>query len=150
MKKILVFILFYAIVSCSTNQKNIYFDMIKGEWSIEKFCYKNEDLTLKRYDVIGFENHNHLRITKRDNSEIRSVSSDYKVFKDINTLRINIRNCEEKRFDGIYNMHIDTIQDTGESYIIQLSLDNEDTYIEAMRSMLKYNTPQEYEESLKR
>ncbi|KIA91792.1 hypothetical protein B8T70_21085 [Flavobacterium sp. AJR] len=148
MKKVLLFILFFITVSCSTNRKK-YFDMVKGRWFIEQFYYKNEDLTLKRYDEIGFENFNHSWIITSETREGRFVSSDYEIFKHSDSLKLNIKNCEEKRFDGTYNMYIDTIQDTGESYIIQLILDKEDTYIQAVRSKLKYYSYGEYQESLK-
>ncbi|KIA97332.1 hypothetical protein OA93_15525 [Flavobacterium sp. KMS] len=123
--------------------------MVKGEWFIEQFYYKNEDLTLKRYSRIGFENRNNLWIIKREDGEGEFVSSDYEIFKHSDSLRLSVKNCEEKRFDGTYNMYIDTIQDTGESYIIQLILDKEDTYIQAVRSKLKYYSYGEYQESLK-
>lgn len=148
MKKILLVIVLFVTVSCSTNRKK-YFDMVKGGWFIEQFYYKNEDLTLKRYYEVGFQDFNHSWIITNENREGRFVSFDYEIFKHLDSLRLNIKNCEEKRFDGTYNMYIDTIQDTGESYIIQLILDKEDTYIEAVRSKLKYYSYEEYQESLK-
>jgi hypothetical protein len=64
------------------------------------------------------------------------ISSNYKVFKDVDTLKMSIKNCDDKRFDGIYNLYLDTIQDTGEEYMIQLSLDSENAYIQAIRPEL--------------
>lgn len=146
---ILVFALFFAIVSCSVNQKNTYFDMVKGEWQIIKFYHKEIDVGATGTYLLGFEKYNHSWFIKPGDYTGNFISSDYKIFKDLDTLKMSIKNCEDKRFDGIYNFYLDTIQDTGESYIIQLTLDKEDSYIQAIRPRLKYNTPQEYQESLK-
>lgn len=147
MKKSLILIVL-IIVSCSSiNDK--YFEMVKGEWQITKFYHKEEDVGSTETYILGFQQYNQAWFMNPGDHSGNFISFNYKVYKDVDTLRMSIKNCEDKRFDGIYNFYLDTIQDTGESYIIRLSLDKEDSYIEAIRPRLKYNTPQEYEESLK-
>ncbi|MFH6996040.1 hypothetical protein [Flavobacterium sp. FlaQc-48] len=147
MKKSLILIVLIVVSCSSINDK--YFEMVKGEWQITKLYYKEEDISSTGHYLMGFEKHNHSWIMKGEDRSNNFISSDYKIFKDLDTLKMSIKNCEDKRFDGIYNFYLDTIRDDGESYLIQLALDKEDSYIQAIRPRLKYNTPQEYEESLK-
>lgn len=92
------------------------------------------------YSLLGFEKHNHFWFTKLDHSN-DFTSADYKIFKQLDTLKIDITNCEDRRFDGNYNLYIDTIQNTKEKYIIRITLDSENILIQAIKPKLKYLFP---------
>ena len=57
---------------------------------------------------------------------------------------MDIINSEDNRLNGNYNVYIDTISETNESYFLQLTLDTEKTYIQAIRSKLKHYYPPQH------
>ena len=129
--------MFSLVLSCNSLQDK-YFDTLKGEWQIVKFYHKDEDLMLEEFSIIGFESSNNLWLIKTLNKESHFTYSNFKIYKDSITLKMDIKNCEDIRLNGDYNLHIDTIQETGEEYILQMTLRNKNTYIQAIRPRLKY------------
>jgi hypothetical protein len=141
MKKSIVLILLLLVSCSSMNDK--YFEMLKGEWQITKFYHKEKNIGSDGDYLIGFEKHNQSWFMNVEDRTDKFISFNYEVFKDLDTLRMGIKNCEDKRFDGVYNLSIDTIQDTREQYMIQLTLDSKNSYIQAIRPKLKYANPSE-------
>jgi hypothetical protein len=137
MRKIIIFtIALLFIVSCSSlNDK--YFKILEGEWQVTKFYYENKDLSLNKNYLIGFENNQQLWITKIDGRSDNFISANYKISQKSDSLMINI-NSQDVKLKGNYQMQIDTIQDTGEQFIIHLFLRNKNVHIEAIRPKLKY------------
>ncbi len=127
-------------ISCTRERKR-YFKNIEGEWQIEKIYHKDKDLTLERFYKLGFQDVKNAWMIKRLNSKSEFIKFDYKFYKDVDTLKVNITNAEDIRLNANYNVYIDTIGETEEVYLIKLTLDNEKTYIEAIRQKLKYYYP---------
>lgn len=140
MKKIVLFLIFSLSLSCNSLQDK-YFGILKGEWQIVKFYHKNKDLMLEEFSIIGFESRNDLWLIRRVNGESHFTSSYFKIYKDSTILKMDTKNCEDSRLNGDYDLYIDTIQDNEEDYILRMRLDSEDTYIQAIRSKLKYYYP---------
>jgi hypothetical protein len=136
MKTILVFFLLIIITSCQSNQDR-YSVILNEEWQIMKFFHKDEDIALKGFIIIGFERHNKLWFIKRENGVSKFIYADYNFFMKSDTLKIDIKNCSDIRFNSNYNVYIDTVRNFEKQYIIQLTLDSEDSYIQAIRSSLK-------------
>lgn len=135
----LLLILLIASSCTSVNEK--YFKKVEGEWQITQFYHGEENLMSPGYYIMGFQESDHLWMLKREGRESKFVSSKYKFSKKLDTLQIDIKNSEDVRLNGNYTVYIDTISQTRESYIIQLTLDSENTYLEAIRSKLKYDFP---------
>ncbi len=130
-----------SILMCSCNSfHNSYYKNISGAWTISDLEHINE-FEKKEYDLrwqegyylIGFENHNHLWFTKRENRNDKSVRATYEIFKKNDTLKIQIEKSDDQRLEGIYDLYIDTLEETNMYYKIQLSLDKEETYLSALR-----------------
>lgn len=137
MKYIFINVVMSILFSCNIHEDK-YFEFLKGEWQITKFYYKKENIMLtKDYSLLGFEKNNQLWFTRIDDTK-DFTSSDYVLLKKSNTLKIDIKNCEDSRFNDNYNFSIDTIQYTGEQYLIQITLNSGNTLIQAIRPKIKY------------
>lgn len=134
MRKVLF--LFFVVFFCCTSNNETYFQILKGEWQVEEFYHKKEKLTSESYYLMGFEKNNHFWISEIDGSN-EFISSDYKIYKNKESLKITLINCNEKRLEGVYDLYIDTLSNTKDQYMIQLTLDRENTYIRAIRSRNK-------------
>lgn len=141
MKYSILPILITILTTSCTNERKIYFKNIEGEWQIEKFYHKEKDLTLERFYILGFQDVKNAWMIKRDNGKSEFIKFDYKFYKDVDTLKVNITNAEDIRLNANYNVYIDTIGESEEDYLIKLTLDNEKTYIETIRQKLKYYYP---------
>ena len=93
--------------------------------------------------LMGFDKNNHLWITIIEDRSNEFVSSRCKFKKKLKNLEMDIFDSEDKRFNGNYDVHIDTLENNKEEYILQLTLDTEDTYIQAIRPILKNKFPSE-------
>jgi hypothetical protein len=137
MKNALLYIFILNLISCNSLQDK-YNDRFNGEWQITKFQYKELNIIQsENYVLLGFEKHHHFWITKLDNTN-DFTSADYRIFNKLDTLRIDIKNCEDRRFEGNYNLYVDTIKNTKEEYIIQITLDSENNLIQAIKPKLKH------------
>ncbi|WP_430400114.1 hypothetical protein [Flavobacterium sp.] len=132
MKSFNYIFLFFLLISCnSIHEEN--FEILKGEWQVTEFYHKDENLSLKGRYLIGFENNNHSWITKIEDRTNDFVSLDYRIYKEIDSLRMIIQNSEDSRFDGVYDLYVDTIQKFDYQQIIEITLDSENTYFKAIR-----------------
>lgn len=136
MKTISMFFLLIIIMSCRSNQDR-YSEILNEEWQIIKFFHKDEDIALKGFKIIGFERHDKLWLIKRKNGVSKFIYADYNLFIKSDTLKIEIKNCNDIRFNVDYNVYIDTVRNFEKHYILQLTLDSEDSYIQAIRPILK-------------
>ena len=102
------------------------------------FYHFEEDLKDKEYYILGFERGNHSWIIKRENRNSEFISSKCKLYMHLDTLKMDIKNCEDSRFNANYNVYIDTIEKNEKYYMIQLTLDSEDTYLQSFRQKLRY------------
>lgn len=139
MKKstLFLFTLFFVFSCTGVNDKNLNY--FKGNWKIIQLYHKNSDLTLERYYEIRLSANNQLWMIKKDeNREPKFINAKYKFTTYLDTLKLDVVRCEDDRLNANYNMYIDTISDDGKQYIIQLTLDSENTYIQAIRAKLKY------------
>ena len=131
----------FFIASCSSSFHNQNYEKLQGSWLIYEFEYIDEnqdsiiDLTGdERYGSILFEKHNYIYFSKRENRKVKNVGATYLIFKEKDTLKIKIEKSEDERIEGIYDLYIDTIQENElQQYLIQISLDKENTYISAFR-----------------
>jgi hypothetical protein len=134
-------ILFF--VSCSSVHDET-FKIVEGNWQITKFLLVSKD-TIKdeSFELAGFERNNNLWFTRLNHTN-EFTSSKCKFYKKLDTLKMDIINSEDNRLNGNYNVYIDTISETNESYFLQLTLDTEKTYIQAIRSKLKHYYPPQH------
>ncbi|MFB9097201.1 MULTISPECIES: hypothetical protein [Flavobacterium] len=140
-KKVLFFTFLSFMVSCSTVH-NKYFKMVEGEWQITTFYHGNKDLWTEGYYSIGFQDTKKSWMIKAENGEKNQfVLYDYKFYMNVDTLKIDVFNSKDPRLNANYNIYIDTIQETEESYTLQLTLDTEKTYIQAIKTKFKYHYP---------
>ncbi|WP_264559119.1 hypothetical protein [Flavobacterium sp. N2270] len=130
-KYLYIFSIFF-LTSCSVKNKK-HFEYLKGEWQVIEFYHKKENIGDDGQYLIGFEKDDHLWLTKLEDANNNFISSDYEIVRKRDSLMIEIRNCEDARFDGYYDFYIDTIQEFKTQHIIQLTFDSENTYIKAQR-----------------
>lgn len=140
MNKILLFLFIIIIISCNSSKEK-YFDAIKGEWQIVKFDRKEDNHKWKKYLIIGFDKSSSFWLSDLDGN---FLTYQYELSKQSDSLSMNIINKSESKLNGNYDLHIDTIQNNPEDYIIQITLDSENTYIQAIRSKLKYYSHDEF------
>ena len=133
MKKLIL--LCFIVFSCSQNS-NPYYDYLKGEWQINSLNSKSGDIKLDDYFLLGFEKNNHFWILK-NNYKHDFISADYKIFKQNDTMRIALKNCADQRFEGVYDLYLDTISRTSNQYILQVAFDSYDMYFSAVRPRSK-------------
>ncbi len=105
--------------------------------------HKDDDLTMDHH-IMNFDDKNLWFVKRKAGEEDHFVNARFNIHTESKTLQINIKDSEDKRFNGNYNLYIDTIQNNEEDYIIRLTLDSEKTFIEAIRSKLKYYSYDEY------
>lgn len=147
-KTLQLLILIFFLSSCTSEEKKFH-RTVQDEWQITQLVYLDKDLTQEGYFLLGFERPGNLWIVKRDeNRENKFVSSRYSLLKNRDTLKLDITKTADKRLIGNYDVYIDTIGETTESYIIRLTFDSENTYMEAVRSKLKYYYPPEMRKNL--
>lgn len=146
MKTVSLYCLF-VLLNLGCTKKNQQFDFLKGDWQITKFYFNDEDLESylnNYYLIIGFEDDNRFWINVRENREFKFIDADYSVYKDSSKSMLKIANCKDFKFNHIFEIHIDTIDYTEESFLLKLTLDAENAYIEAVKPKLKYENPPEY------
>ncbi len=152
--KIITLYISIILLNLGCEKKNNQFEIIKGDWQITSFYYKNEDLSLiNYYDLIGFEDKNRFWINVRENRESKFIDADYYIYKDSSINKLKIVNCKDFRFNHDFDVHIDTIDYSKESFLLKLTLDADNAYIEAVKMKLKYDFPpeiREYNEKNKR
>ena len=140
-------ILFFV---CCSSVHDETFKIVEGNWQITKFFLTSQD-TIKdeSFELAGFERNNNLWFTRLNHTN-EFTSSKCKFYKKSDTLKMDIINSQDNRLDGSYNVYIDTISETNESYFLQLTLDTEKTYIQAIRSNLKHYYPPQHHSRTKR
>jgi uncharacterized membrane protein len=138
MNKNLLFILVITMTSCGSSDGK-YFKMLKGEWQTVKFYHKEKNLSNTTY-IINFYDQNNFWIRNTESQNDNFVSSKYNIFKESNLLKMDVK-CSDNTLSGNYNIKIDTIGQDEESYHIQLTLDTENNYIQAIRHKLKHAFP---------
>ena len=126
------------MISCDSSEDK-YFKILEGEWQTIKFYHKEKNLSNNIY-IINFYDRNHFWIRNTESENDDFVSSNYKIYKVTNSLKMDIK-CSDNNLTGNYNISIDTIGQDTESYHIQLTLDTENNYIQAIRHKLKYAFP---------
>ena len=133
-------LLFFLISSCSSSFHKQYYQELKGSWTINQFEHIQEEtdtlLDLRRsedYFQIGFENQNNLFFIKRENRENKFIGAKYFIFKENDTLKIRIEESEDVRIEGVYDLYMDTIRENEMQFLVQISLDEENTYISAQK-----------------
>lgn len=137
MKKTLILLPIIYLISCNTLHDK-YYKRLEGEWQITKFYYKELNIMQSEdYSLLGFEKYNHIWFTRIDQTN-DFTSADYEISDKLDTLKIDIKNCEDKRFNENFNLYIDTIQNTEEEYIIQITLDSRNVLIQAIKPKLKH------------
>ena len=133
LKKEIICIVMLIFLSSCLKTSDKYFKILQGEWQITKFYHNGENIAGEHNYLLGFEKNNRLWINKIDGRTDDFISADYTIFKEVDTLKIKIDNCEMKNLDGSYNLYIDTIQDFDKQHIIEITLDHENTYIKARK-----------------
>ena len=136
------FVLIFFILSCSSEHKK-YFKIVEGQWQITTFYQNGNKMNSEEHFLMGFDKNNHLWITIIEDRSNEFVSSRCKFKKKLKNLEMDIFDSEDKIFNGNYDVHIDTLENNKEEYILQLTLDTEDTYIQAIRPILKNKFPSE-------
>lgn len=132
--------LIFFVLSCSS-EHNKYFKIVEGQWQITTFYHNGNKMNSEEHFLMGFDKNNHLWITIIEDRSNEFVSSRCKFKKNLKNLEMDIFDSEDKRFNGNYDVHIDTLENNKEEYILQLTLDTEDTYIQAIRPILKNKFP---------
>lgn len=129
-----------VLFSCTPSFHDQYYKKIQGAWRISDFEHfdhsehKMIDLTWpERFSIIGFENHNHLFLIKRENREDVFVRATYEIFKENDTLMLRIAKSDDIRLEGVYDFYIDTIGERDAAYLLQVSLDSKKTFLSALK-----------------
>ena len=143
MKKVIVIFIVLLFLSCNS-VGNKYFSTLKGEWEIVKFYHKDKDLMLEEFYKIGFDTKSNLWLIKNTTGKSHFISSNFKIYKDSSTLKMELKNCKDIRLNGNYDLYIDTIQKNEEDYVLRLILDRKNTYFQAIRSKLIYHNYDEF------
>ena len=136
----LAFILIALSVSCTTRE-NKYSNTLSGEWQIEKLLHGKKDYSSDETYIMSFDSPNELWVHNYSHNKKVSLTSKYRISQNAGVYVMDITECNDENINGNYNIHIDTIQDDGESYLIRLILDSEKTYIQAKRFKLKQYLP---------
>ncbi len=137
-----VFILLALSLSC-TSRENKYLNALSGEWQIERLLHGNKDYSSNDTYIMSFDAPNKLWIHNFSHDKKVSLTSDYEISDNAGVYVMDITKCNDENINGNYNIHIDTIQDDGENYLIHLTLDSEKTHIQAKRYKLKHYWPPE-------
>ena len=130
----------FGLSSCNTTLQKQYYQDVKGTWAINEFQHRDLekdsliDLTWpERYFSLGFEKSNNLFFIKKENRNSKFIGATYKIFKENDTLKIQIENSDDLRLEGTYDLYLDTIEEAEMQYRVQLSLDSEKTYLSAQK-----------------
>jgi hypothetical protein len=136
----LVFILIALIISCIIRE-NKYSNALSGEWQIEKLLQGNKDYGSDETYIMSFDSPNKLWLHNLSHDKKVSLTSNYGISHNADLYVMDITECNDENINGNYTIHIDTIQDDGESHLIRLILISEKTYIQAKRFKLKHYLP---------
>ena len=141
------FLLFISLilVSCRTPEDS-YSRTLHGDWQIVKFLQGTKDYSLKDNYIMSFSPPAKLWIHNVNHETEVSFNVNYEFSLNEDKPVIDITDSPNNFIDGNYNVYMDTLQDDGESYLIRLTLDSENTYFQAIRNKLKYNSYEEYVE----
>ncbi|RKS42564.1 hypothetical protein BC962_3231 [Gillisia mitskevichiae] len=129
----LVIVIF--IFSCSSENDN-NFELVEGDWQVDEFYHKNQDLSSNDHYLMGFEKSDQFWIRKIDYTNDFNQAS-FKLFEESDSLKITINNSEDKRLIGDYNLYIDTIRESKTHYYINITLDGQHTYISGRKGRSK-------------
>ncbi|RZL39454.1 MAG: hypothetical protein EOP00_27775 [Pedobacter sp.] len=142
MKKPFLIIFFATIIGLLLYEhyQSNYFQLIDGDWQITKAYHNSDNLQDDQYVIVGFfEKPDQLWLVKnKPGKDNEHVYANYKLYKSLDTLRLKITKCSDNRFNKNFNLYLDTIENSDNQFLIRLTLDSENTFIQAIKPKIRY------------
>ena len=133
MKTACAFLLLLIIAGCSRPKDNIL-KSIGGQWQVEEMRTAKKDFAAAaRYSIMFYTNHS---FSLYNNDSDKWYEGTYNLYKEKDSLKMEITHFEDKRLKGVYNVHLDTVT-ANTYYMLRLTLNNDKVYLNAQMGRSK-------------